>query len=283
MPRSVPLLFALSLLASSATAQQIRGVVVDATSGRPVERAVLVVLDADSAVRASAFSALDGSFVLNAPPGRNVRVQVRRLGFEPHRSAPLLLARNESLEWRIELQAQPLALEGVTATAPAHQNLERFMRNQETAFGRYIGPDEISRINPRSTSNLLMSMSGSPFRMSGATGKVVARGRGGGSAGTTPGTCVPHVYIDGFVLEEEANPMPWAPSSGRGPSPMRERGIALEAAAPARSVRGVEVYPNPSNAPPEFQRTFMPDCVVVAIWTDFGFGYGRSRREESPR
>jgi hypothetical protein len=282
MPRSALLLLVLLLCASAAPAQQIRGVVVDSASGRPVERALLVMLDADSAVRASTFTANDGSFVLNAPPGRNVEVEVRRIGFETHRSGALVLGRNESVDWRLELKARALALEGVTGTAATHQNLERFLRNQETGFGHYLSPDEIARLNPRSTSTLLLSMSGSPFRMSGSTGKVVARARGLGS-GSATGTCVPHVYIDGFVLEEEANPMPWAPVSGRAPSPVRERGIAIEGAAPGRAVRGVEVYANPSNAPPEFQRTFMPDCVVVAIWTDFGFGFGRSRPDRTPR
>jgi hypothetical protein len=281
MHRSAVLLVCLLLLGSAASAQQIRGAVIDATSGRPVDRAVLVMLDADSAVRASTFSAADGSFLLNAPINRDVRVRVQRMGYQTHRSDAVVLARNESVDWRIELRSDPVALEGITATAPTHPNLERFMTNRESGFGQYLGPDEIARLNPRSTSNLLLGMSGSPFQLSGTTGRIIARARGGSSASLPGGTCVPHVYIDGFILEEEANPLPWARSTPVRTTPVRERGIALESAAPGRAVRGVEVYANPINAPAEFQRSFRPNCVVLAIWTDFGFGFGKSRSTPS--
>jgi hypothetical protein len=40
------------------------------------------------------------------------------------------------------------------------------------------------------------------------------------------------------------------------------------------AILGIEVYRNPAQAPPEFQRPFMADCPIVLIWTNYSFGNG---------
>ena len=57
----------------------------------------------------------------------------------------------------------------------------------------------------------------------------------------------------------------WGPRSPLGD-------VSIESHVPQGKLRAVEVYRNPSNAPPEYQRSFM-DCGVVLIWTDYGFGF----------
>ena len=85
--------------------------------------------------------------------------------------------------------------------------------------------------------------------------------------------------MDGLILREE--PIEngrWADLAGPEMSPhTREGGVRVESVVAARTVRAVEVYQRPSHAPPEYQRPFMPECPVVLIWTDYGFGLAMSR------
>ena len=85
-------------------------------------------------------------------------------------------------------------------------------------------------------------------------------------SGSSPdGLCAPWLYIDGHILEPDRDIR------------TRQTIVRVDSYVSARDIRAVEIYRNPSNAPPEYQRPFMLDCPVVLIWTDFGLGFRRPK------
>jgi hypothetical protein len=270
------------LAAASADAQQITGAIFDITTEEPLAGAVVMLLDADGVLRETILSDTAGYFALRIPESDSLRLRVERYGFRAVQSVGLRLTRRDSL--RLEIRMRPAAIDipGVTATARTNRsrNLEGFLVRQRTGFGNYLGPGEIARLRPRTTLTLLASVPGSPI-VAGASGLgILARSRDvREERGMATGTCVPTVYIDGLELEPEPGPTDmWPPPPADWiPPHTQEQGVRVESHVAARTVRAVEVYQRPAHAPQEFQRPLMPECPVVVIWTDYGFGLPMSR------
>ena len=257
------LLAVLSLGARGALAQQVRGVVRDAASGRPLERAVLVLLAGDSVMRAATLSDDAGAFVLNAPAGDSLVLRAQQIGYGTHRSDPFVVQRDELVEVSVALKQEAVAIEGVTVRAPLNKDLHRFLRNQQLGFGRYLGPEDIARLKPANTVQLLVGTPGA-FLVPGASGRGVTSVRRPSGASAS-GICPPWLYVDGHILEPDLD------------SRTRQTIVRVESHVAPDEIRAVEIYRNPSNAPSEYQRPFMRDCPVVLIWTDFGLGFRRPR------
>lgn len=283
MHRSCTLMLAgLLLLPAPATAQHIRGQVRDVSGDAALSGAVIMLLDADGMLRETVLSDTAGGFAFRIPETDSMRLRVQRYGYRTLESVTLRLTPSDSLRLEIHMQPTAIPLAGVTATARLNRsrNLEGFLTRQRLGYGRFLGPGEIARLRPRSTTNLLTSVPGSPIMTGGSGLGIVARSR---DARTEPGmlvgTCVPTVYVDGLILRGEPEAAGYAPAPGQGNAPLhtQEPGVRVESYVAARTVRAVEVYQRPASAPPEFQRPLMPDCPVVVIWTDFGFGLAMSR------
>ena len=263
MRRFLLLLALLSHGARGAAAQQVRGVVRDAATGRPLDRAVLVLLAGDSLMRAAGLSDDGGNFTLNAPAGDSVVLRAQQIGYGTHRSEPFVVQRAELVEVSVALRQEAVAIEGVTVRAPLSKDLHRFLRNQTLGFGKYLGPDDIARLNPTNTVQLLVGTPGA-FLVPGVAGRGVTSVRrpSGASASVV---CDPWVYVDGHILEPDTDIR------------TRQTIVRVDSYVAPDEIRAVEIYRNPSNAPSEYQRPFMRDCPVVLIWTDFGFGFRRPR------
>lgn len=278
-----PLQLAAALLVAPAVqAQQIRGSVLDVTTDAPLTGAVVMLLDGQGVLRETMLSDTSGAFALQIPDSDSMIVRVQRYGFATIQSVMLRLTTRDSL--RLEIRMRPTAIElaGVTATArmTRSRNLEGFLLRRRLGYGKYLGPGEIARLRPRSTLALLASVPGSPI-VSGASGiGILARSRDSRvGQGMPAGTCVPTVYIDGLELarEPDASTMRPRPPSTWVPPHTQEPGVRVESHVEARTVRAVEVYQRPAHAPQEFQRPLMPECPVVLIWTDYGFGLPMTR------
>jgi hypothetical protein len=73
-------------LPAGADAQVVRGAVTEAGTGRPVEGAIVRLINADSQQVAILLTAKDGSFVLVAPRGGTHVLEVDHVRFEPLRT-----------------------------------------------------------------------------------------------------------------------------------------------------------------------------------------------------
>src|SRR5688500_13909930 len=131
-----PLLpLALLLCAAPARAQQIRGDVRDVATGEPIEGAILTAVGPDSVVRAAGLSEPNGSFRLSVPPIPGLQLRAQHVGYATQRSAPITLARGDTLRVAVGMRAEAVAVEGVTVRAVANNNLRHFLRRQDTGFG----------------------------------------------------------------------------------------------------------------------------------------------------
>lgn len=91
------------------------------TGGRPVEGALVALLDARDRVVAEGLSTEAGTRVLRAPAG-TYRVRARRIGFLPFISTPVVLPRRDELLLVVETPGVVLNSIVVTAKSPCKQN-----------------------------------------------------------------------------------------------------------------------------------------------------------------
>lgn len=250
--RLAPLLVSLLLLLPAhAVAQQVRGVVGDVASRERLSGTLVVAVDRARGVRATTLTDSLGSFHLSVPAGDTLHLEVQHFGYAPQRTGPLALGPADTVELTVGLRPQPLRLEEVAVRGGMNRNLERFLRNQRRGFGSFLSPEEILRIDATTTAELLVRMPGA-FLLPAPRGGVMAVMRPEGLSGA--GMCTPVTYVDGVRLDGPVN-----------------------AHVSASKVRAVEVYRDPANAPPEYQRSFMGPCPVLLIWTDHGFEVREAR------
>lgn len=219
------------------------GQVVSASTGKPLEGAVVTLLGSGyGAITDSA-----GNFrVPRAPAGADT-VEVRYIGFEesqvpleirPRRTTRVVLllsptvVRIADLEVEIERERIPGKMQG-------------FWERRERGFGYFFSPEEIEDRRPlRRPSDLLREVPGLRVereRFGQAPVYLSRRGR----------SCEPPVYLDGMYM---AN--------------MRPDDIAPE------ELGAVEVYRGPSETPPEFMR-LGEQCGAIVIWTPVGGTFPR--------
>jgi hypothetical protein len=84
--------------------------------------------------------------------------------------------------------------------------------------------------------------------------------------------CTPGVYVDGAPVRETLV----LQRSGAAAA------VPLDDYVTPSEVRAVEVYRYPAQAPPQYQTsTFMGECPVLLVWTDWGFKTGKWRPQEA--
>lgn len=259
MQRCIRLLvFLLPLGPRLASGQQVEGRVMEVGTDAPITSAVVTALDADSTIVALALSDSTGRFILTVPEEVTARIRVERLGYTTVETVRLQLGQLDRIPLEVRLRPSPIELDGITAVArmQLNRNVRGFLRRQEHGFGRYAGPSEIARIRPVRSTDVLLPLSP----------RLVPDGDAGVKARTFPSIggstyCNPRVYVDRHLIND-------LDSEGEPAPPQVDFHVA------SQSIRAVEVYENPHQAPPYFQEPFMEDCPVIVIWTDYGFGLG---------
>jgi hypothetical protein len=103
-----------ALAAPPAQAQEVRGVVVDATSGAPVEGGLIRLVGSDGEPLPPRLTGTGGSYRLPAPAPGVYRVQIERIGYRQTLSDPVELGTGPPVELRLAIEMQPLALTGIT-------------------------------------------------------------------------------------------------------------------------------------------------------------------------
>jgi hypothetical protein len=112
MNARLTLLAALTVAASSAGAQTIRGIVVDRAE-TPVPGVVVQLLDTASRVAARALTNQQGEYRVTARTSGSYRLHTLRIGFRPTDSAPIALQSGAELSQRIVLTGVALGLDTV--------------------------------------------------------------------------------------------------------------------------------------------------------------------------
>jgi hypothetical protein len=130
--KTLSALVLLAAVAVPAAAQTVRGELVDPRTRAGVGGAHVFLVDADGHTVSSALTSAAGGFLLRAPGAGRFTVRAERIGYVTTRSPALALAAGQTMDYRLEADATPLTLAGITAEAGS-RCVVRPGRNLETA------------------------------------------------------------------------------------------------------------------------------------------------------
>jgi hypothetical protein len=246
--RMSPAALVLDTAVARATARRgVHGVVLDDSTGLPVAGAAVTLKNQNGHDEARARTDERGAFSITLRRAGGVWVESSAAGYLPSESRALTLAPDDTVQLELRLSRQRVLLAPVRVVAASRQLLRDAQlagfewRRRSAVRGRFMGPEEIRRLNAFNATDVLQAV---PFvRVTGGYRKsVTVRGMFGSR-------CIPTFYVDGHPTVAGAE-------------------ISLDEVVSGTVVAAVEVYTRPSAAPPEFQpRGLAQDCGVVVIWT----------------
>lgn len=152
--RPALMLLALSaMLTPSLGAQTVRGIIVDAATGAPVEGAGLWVLHADGRpLGTGALSGDSGTFAVQLQRPGAYRLRIARLGYAALTTDSLVLAQGEVVALRIALEQRAVSLGAVQITErtslPGTGMLDGFEYRRLRGIGRFITRADIEQRAP---------------------------------------------------------------------------------------------------------------------------------------
>jgi hypothetical protein len=237
-----------ALLPAITAAQQIRGVVVDDSTGQPISGAAIELLAADTTVRATTSSNPTGWFELLPPGAGQFLLRASHAAYRGVGTLAVVLGPNEVLTVVLRLSGGPIPLDPVVARATARDGLGGYReRARRGAFGRFITRAEIDKNGAYSLAHALRFTPDVVIHRvrDGAfmTDGIFMRSFGG--------SCVPGIYLDGVAVPFD-------------------RGFDINDLINVDEVEGIEVYRNSLSVPMEFVRLNDPPgvwCGVIAVWT----------------
>ncbi len=256
------LLLPLGLVAGLAGAQEptgrIVGTVTDSATGRPLAGAQASLLGTAQ----TATTSMEGRFeFLGVPAGRYV-VHVRSVGYGGA-TLEANLAAGAVEEFAVGLTAVSVVLPEVVVEGEAQPirvspSLQGFYRRAAGGFGYFLKREDIERLNPTETSELLRTVPGIEVTRQGGNWESSIR------SAETPLTmadgqateCPVHVYVNGHMVPTALDAFNFNPG-------------AIDLVRP-QDVEGIEVYRRRTEIPHQFMRSGsfgQPPCAVILIWT----------------
>jgi 5-hydroxyisourate hydrolase-like protein (transthyretin family) len=240
----------------------ISGRVLEAESDRPVAGATVALLNGRGQPVRDAVTDADGRFHLRVGEAGSHQLRAQRVGFQRATSPALTVTPGDTLQVEMRMSTGTVVLAPLTVVAASRsvmrdrQMAEFDWRRENQPWGRYLGPEDIARINPFKASDVMQQV---PFvRVEGGLYRVVTL-----RAPFGRGRCLPTVYVDGH----------YAPTSGGGGGGFAARRmgaappITLDEVVSGTTIAAVEVYDRPSMAPAEYAPRGGSECGVVVIWT----------------
>ncbi len=219
------------------------GRVIDRGTGRPVAAADIAVRDGSARTQSDEAGYFRLEQVL---PGDHL-LRITHLGFEPFTEVVSVVA-DRTLELRVELSADPIALEPLVVTALRDRRLElrgyydRRTWGERTGLGHFLDGEAVERRMAPLTTSLLRDVPGLRVSCSGRDCRV------GASRGSD---CTQlSIYINGSLALREG----------------RAGDVGVDELVRPSEIAAVEVYPGAASLPAEFSGT-SGRCGAVVIWT----------------
>jgi hypothetical protein len=223
-----------------ASAQVVRGTVVDRSGAVPVTEAILRLVDQEGDPVAATVSDTSGAFLLRAPVSGRYRVQAERLGYATALSGILPLERGQVLRVVLRLDPGTVTLDPLIVMGrPRLERLDAvgfYERREE--FGErlreatFLDREEFLRMNPFHPTDIFEQVPG--FRVRIVNRRRVVEGRRG---------CRPAYFVNGWH-----NP--------------RDNEVWISSG----NVAGVEVYPAGRAMPAEYL-AHGAGCGAIVFWT----------------
>jgi len=217
---------------------RVSGVVRDA-SREPIAEVEIAAVDSAGVPQRSTTTDGLGRFDLGQVEHGALSLRARRLGYE-QRTMQVLVAANAPASMEIVLIGIPEELERirVTASLPPTKLRGFYERSrQNRTFGRFFDAERISRMNPRSASELLRSV----------PGVTLASNQSGGNVIRTRG-CQPMVWLDDQRVPDAELDELIAPSE----------------------IAAIEFYASSAGIPAQYLERGNRLCGLILVWTKTG-------------
>lgn len=238
MRRALVLLLGLLVSASSLRAQTITGVLIEADTESPLRDGVMTLLGRDTTVLAQTRTDSAGTFTFTLPRSGSYRLRAEHGGFRPAVSPALSISSPDTLEVEFSLARDVVVLEPLVVKGRSRRltpAARRFYdRAQARGFGSFITRDDIEKLHPLRTTDLLNRIPG-----------VQTTPMMGGNAVTIRGNCRPNVYVDGVRINGYRS---------------------IDDLVQPMDVEGLEVYRSSHQAPAEYTG-MRAGCAAILIWT----------------
>jgi hypothetical protein len=226
-----------SLFPMSSGAARLHVLVRD-SSGHSVSNARVRILGRN-VVRSDA----GGAVTLDSLARGTQTIEVSAIGFQPERKVVEVASGRDPTE-TVVLASLKSVLGTITVTG---RDPSGFELRRSTRAGQFITADEVVRLNPALTTQLLRTRDGLRYA-------IDRNGIPQIEVTTTSGSCRPLIVVDGFV----ATHAPSAP--GRA---------TLDWIIHPDEIGGVEIYNNFGQVPPEIAKIviYPPPCAAIVFWT----------------
>jgi hypothetical protein len=274
------LLLLLASLATPASAQVVRGKVLDAATGDPVPQAEVTATTVEGRGAGRTRAGTDGSFTLDLRAPGTIRLRAERSGYRPTLTDTLPVDARETLEVELRLSATAVAIEPLRVTArlapPRRRSLEMagVYERERDGFGRRLFREDLERQSNMNLAQILVRVQGTTriqhgpyeyiyFTRSMQTGtQMPAPGPGRMAPGpaalrepraNTPGQqdpgkfCLPLLYIDGTVAA-------YGPRND------------INSLVRPEQIEAIELYSSAANIPAQYSGSSSA-CGVILIWT----------------
>lgn len=216
---------------------ELHGVVRAATNGPPIPDVELTV----EGTGLTATSNDQGEFSLSQLPLGTQMLLARKVGFVPGEMAVDLLGSAPAhVELILPTMANLMDTVRVVATKVYSADDNGFLKRKTSATGYFFDADQVARIQPFQTTDLLRRAPSVRILESGPTRTLVMPSIMGGY-------CRPNFYIDGTKIDNDA-------------------ALDLDMLVHPNAVAGIEIYTSPGDTPPEFQ-SGLSSCGAIAVWT----------------
>lgn len=233
----------------------IHGRLLDDRTGEPVAGARITLIDGGYLRAGRTVTAADGSFHLDVRTNDVFSIRAERSGYRRTESASFTMAPGARLQVEMRVSTDVVVLAPLTVVSAAaslvsdHQLAGFHERRMKQPFGRYMGPEEIERINPFHVTDVLQQFP--RVQLDGGLQRRVSLPSSRPSV-TGAERCTPNVYLDAALV------------------PVANGDWNLNQMVAGSSVVAVEVYDSPAMAPGEFPAREDPLCGVIVIWTRVG-------------
>ena len=253
---SVALLLASLLPVSEASAQTLRGRLLELGTDQPIPRGLVALVNPNGLRVAAVLTDDAGEFLLQAPAPGGFYVYGEGLGYRPETDGPLELEAGSDHTVAFHLARDPFVLDSLAVVGtPRNRWLEfsGFYERRELGRGHFLEKDFIQERNPRRPTDLFRQIPG--FRVmpvGDGTGAniILSRRFSTMKPGSKAGQCGPTVYLDGLRVGKADNP-----ATG-----------SLDHILETNDILGIEAYVGVSQIPEQW-RDSEAACGVIAIWT----------------
>ncbi|MCI0433265.1 MAG: Plug and carboxypeptidase regulatory-like domain-containing protein [Gemmatimonadetes bacterium] len=278
-PRRVTLVAVFSLAAASnASAQHVRGRLVDLRTDGAIAAGFLTLLAADKSVITSTVTNADGEWRLDVPAPGVYYVAAERLGYRSWVSGPFQIGADDELNSIFHLEPLPITLDPIDVQAAAvrrHLEYNGFFERQRSNFGHFVTPEAIARRQAARVTDLLSAIPGVHLvsLVGASAGPLEIQLRG--SSLSQGGLCRPRVFVDGLMYNPgDSRPVRLRESNAIERAVDEERlgpGLSLDDIGHPSTIAAIEVYRSASQVPVQFGGSSVETlCGVIVVWTRTG-------------